>query len=333
MFFLACATLFTGCDTAERKDLETILEGRRLDIERTEERLEKEMEELDEAVAELEAAKEKAAPAFESEENHERMVLEVAQYKESLQGIERKIRENEAIIDQYREQFQPSLPELGTSLGDLRLNDGRVFSKAVFTEIAGYNIRIRHQGGITNVAIRELPDSLAANFVLPPNEAGNVNVRFGEILNSKPSNLRTEEDSRYLAEYSDQLDQLAQEKIDQERREEERMRRELADQERQQQEGMRRELADQASAEEQQQERMRRELAAQRAEIQAKINALLSRIGKLETEKSQKLSEMNSSKIRRAQADIDKVTRDYDEAIAAARTQISVHEAEIRRIK
>jgi len=96
---------------------------------------------------------------------------------------------------------------------------------------------------------------------------------------------------------------------------------------------MRRELADQASAEEQQQERMRRELAAQRAEIQAKINALRSRIGKLETEKSQKLSEMNSSKIRRAQADIDKVTRDYDAAIAAARTQISVHEAEIRRIK
>jgi chromosome segregation ATPase len=318
MFFLACATLFTGCDTDERKDLETILEGRRLDIERTEERLEKEMEKLDEAVAELEAAKQKAAPAFESEENHERMVLEVAQYKESLQGIERKIRENEAIIDQYREKFQPSLPELGTSLGDLRLNDGRVFSKAVFTEIAGYKIRIRHQGGITNVAIRELPDSLAANFVLPPNEAGNVNVRFGEILNSKPSNLRTEEDLRYLAEYSDQLDQLAQEKIDQERREEERMRRELADQ---------------ASAEEQQQERMRRELAAQRAEIQAKINALRSRIGKLETEKLQKLSEMTSSRFRRAQADIDKVTRDYDAAIAAARTQISVHEAEIRRIK
>jgi len=318
MFFLACATLFTGCDTDERKDLETILEARTLDIERTEERLEKEMEKLDEAVAELEAAKQKAAPAFESEENHERMVLEVAQYKESLQGIERKIRENEAIIDQYREKFQPSLPELGTSLGDLRLNDGRVFSKAVFTEIAGYKIRIRHQGGITNVAIRELPDSLAANFVLPPNEAGNVNVRFGEILNSKPSNLRTEEDLRYLAEYSDQLDQLAQEKIDQERREEERMRRELADQ---------------ASAEEQQQERMRRELAAQRAEIQAKINALRSRIGKLETEKLQKLSEMTSSRFRRAQADIDKVTRDYDAAIAAARTQISVHEAEIRRIK
>lgn len=315
MFFLACATLFTGCDTAERKDLETILEGRRLDIERTEERLEKEMEELDEAVGELEAAKEKAAPAFESEENYERMVLEDAQYKESLQGIERKILENEAIIDQYREQFQPSLPELGTSLGDLRLNDGRVLSKAVFTEIVGYKIRIRHQGGITNVAIRELPDSLAANFVLPPNEAGNVNVRFGEILNSKPYNLRTEQDSLYLAEYSDQLDQ---EKIDQERREEERMRRELADQ---------------ARAEEQQQERMRRELAAQRAEIQAKIDALRSRIRKLETEKGQKLSEMNSSNIRPSQADIDKVTRAYDPVIAAARTQMSLHEAELRRTK
>jgi DNA repair exonuclease SbcCD ATPase subunit len=322
MFFLACATLFTGCDTDERKDLETVLEGRRLNIERTEERLEKETEKLDEAVGELEAAKQKAAPALESEENHERMVLEIAQYKESLQGIERKIRENEAIIDQYREQFQPSLPELGTSLGDLRLNDGRVLSKAVFTEIVGYNISIRHQGGFTNVAVRELPDSLAANFVLPPNEAGNVNVRFGEILNSKPSNLRTEEDSLYLVEYSDQLDQLAREKIDQERREEERMRRELADQARAEEQ-----------QQEQQQERMRRELAAQRAEIQAKIDALRLRIGKLETEKYQKLSEMNSSNIRRSQSDIDKVTRAYDEAIAPARTQMSVHEAELRRIK